>query len=180
MTIRVNLDGREVKNSRPSGVAITPFNVLMSEGSGSVKGLFGCSGRTAPIDAVGMENVSNEQCSVALFFNSPREGVGLAATGSYLSCVVRIAQDWAIRLMRNRQDHFSSRLSRTVSTSQCPEFLAKSNAYWSLQLIFGFDVGPFSFEIVPMNLQKSYGQQVERILNVECLNVRMFFWAETV
>ena len=127
-----------------------------------------------------MENVSNEQCSVALVFNSPREVVGLAATGSYLSCVVRLAQDWAVRVMRNRQEHFSSRLSGTVSTSQCTEFLAKSNAYWSLQLIFGFDVGPYFFEIAPVNLQKSYGQQVERILNVECLNVRMFFWAETV
>ena len=120
IAIRVDMDGREVTSSRPSDVAITPFNVLISEGSGSVKGLFGFRRRIAHTDAVDMENVSNEKCSVVLVFSSPREVMGLAAASSYLSSVARIARDWDVRVMCNRQEAFSLRLLGPLLTSHCP------------------------------------------------------------
>ena len=68
MTIIIHIAGREVMNFRPSGVATTPFNAPMSEGFGSVKGLFGCRRRIALTDAADMENVSKKRCSVDLVF----------------------------------------------------------------------------------------------------------------
>ena len=68
MTIMIDIAGRELMNFRPSGVATTPFNALMSEGSGSVKGLFGSRRRITRTDAADMENVGKKRCSVDLVF----------------------------------------------------------------------------------------------------------------
>ena len=68
MIIMIDIAGRELMNFRPSGVATTPFNAPMSEGSGSVKGLFGGRRRITPTDAADMENVSKKRCSVDLVF----------------------------------------------------------------------------------------------------------------
>ena len=84
MIIMVDIAGRELMNFRPSGVATTPFNAPMSEGSGSVKGLFGSRRRTTLTDAADMENVSKKRCSVDFFTGHP--GVmGLPAMGFPLS-----------------------------------------------------------------------------------------------
>ena len=68
MTIIIDIAGREAMNCRPSGVATPPFNALMREGSGSVKGLFGSRRRITRTDAADMENVGKKRCSVDLVF----------------------------------------------------------------------------------------------------------------
>lgn len=68
MTIMIDIAGRELMNFRPSGVATTPFNAPMREGSGSVKGLFGSRRRITLTDAADMGNVSKKRCSVDLVF----------------------------------------------------------------------------------------------------------------
>ena len=84
MIITIDIAGRELMNFRPSGVATTPFNAPMSEGSGSVKGLFGSRRRTTLTDAADMENVSKKRCSFDFFAGHP-EVMGLPALGSPLS-----------------------------------------------------------------------------------------------
>ena len=68
MIIMVDIAGRELMNFRPSGVATTPFNAPMREGSGSVKGLFGSRRGITLTDAAVMGNVSKKRCSVDLVF----------------------------------------------------------------------------------------------------------------
>ena len=74
MTIMLDIAGREVMNFRPSGVAKSPFNAPRSEGSGSVRGLFGCRRRIALTNAADMENVSEKRCFVDLVFCLPSGG----------------------------------------------------------------------------------------------------------
>ena len=81
----INIAGRGVMSFQLSGVATTPFNAPMSEGSGSVKRLFGCRRRIALTDAAGMENVSKKRCSVGLTFDGLPEVVDLPAMISSLS-----------------------------------------------------------------------------------------------
>ena len=64
----INIAGRGVMSFQFSGVATTRFNARMSEGSGSVKGLFGSRRRITRTDAADMENVGKKSCSVDLVF----------------------------------------------------------------------------------------------------------------
>jgi len=84
MPIMIDIAGRQLINFRPSGVATTPFNAPMSEGSGSVKGLFGSRRRITLTDAADMENVSKKRCFVDFLAGHP-EVMRLPEMGSSLS-----------------------------------------------------------------------------------------------
>lgn len=81
----INIAGRGIMSFQFSGVATTRFNARMSEGSGSVKRLFGCRRGIAPTDVAGIENVSRKRFSVDLNFDGLPEVMDLPAMGSTLS-----------------------------------------------------------------------------------------------